>query len=171
MINQLRLPWKQKDESYPLVTFDGSPVSYDGGTVQRETAQLSLAVRARTEQICLDITGTTTYPVILGIPWLQQSNPRIDWASGQLYWEDEPLQCPRRRNDLASEEDRPEPSRKSRRFKAIAAMTQQEEIGYPGQEEPSGKTPKTLEGIPEEYHQFAKVFQGRLDTRLPQHSE
>src|SRR5690606_16939227 len=135
IVNRYQLPWIQKEEPYPLATFDGSPVTYDGGMVRRETAHLTMTTGTRKEQVRFDITGTASYPVILGIPWLKKSNPRIDWANGQLFWENEPTQSPRNVDDLANGEGQQRPVRKSRLLKTILAMVQRNEIGYQGSEE------------------------------------
>ena len=41
--------------------------------------------------VCLDVTQLGTYPVILGMPWLRQCNPSIDWRRNLLTLSDQPL--------------------------------------------------------------------------------
>ena len=53
-----------------------------------ETAQLPMIINNRLERVTLDITEiATTHDIILGIPWLRASNPRVSWRTGQLQWD------------------------------------------------------------------------------------
>ncbi|MEE6528472.1 hypothetical protein FKM82_030810 [Ascaphus truei] len=38
-----------------------------------------------TEKIQLDVIHTPTVDVILGMPWLQLHNPRVDWTGSQQF--------------------------------------------------------------------------------------
>ncbi len=66
-----RLPWVKKIESVPLQNFDGTPVSTNGGRMDRETAALQLRVGLHQEEIRMDLTDIPGYDAILGKPWMK----------------------------------------------------------------------------------------------------
>lgn len=83
---KLQIPWHYKLNSYRLRTVDGSLATYEKGRVMRETEELSVDIQGHRESIILDIADINNHDVILGMPWLQTSNPKIDWESYQLSW-------------------------------------------------------------------------------------
>ena len=85
-VNRLKIPWKVKKRPYSLRTVDGSPSNYDNGFVQRETDHLTVEIDGRHQGMQLDITELAGDDIILGLPWLRTSNPRIDWANGLVRW-------------------------------------------------------------------------------------
>ena len=115
-----------------------------------EIAQLPVVIQGTNHRVTLDITVISKHDVILGIPWLRASNPRVNWRTGQLQWdlpgcgyetESGPQKAPR------SNYDRP--------------------LGiYVIAREPKADTTE----IPEEYSQYSKLFSGKLETGLPEHS-
>jgi len=88
-VNRWELPYQKKEHPYHLTSIDGTPINYDQGLVHRETAQLEMTIGERTESVQFDITNTGRHEIVLGRPWLKKSNPRIDWATDQLYWNNE----------------------------------------------------------------------------------
>jgi hypothetical protein len=87
LVNKLRLPWKMKNEPYRLRTVEGELVAYGQGTVTQETAQLPIDIGGKRHIFGLDITKISQHEIILGIPWLRASNPRVNWRTGQLQWD------------------------------------------------------------------------------------
>ena len=65
---------------------EGSKVTYKNGLITRETAQLPVRLPGKDEYITFDITDIADHELILGIPWLRNSNPVINWTTGQLSW-------------------------------------------------------------------------------------
>ena len=51
-----------------------------------ETDHLHVTLGHWTENIAFDITDIAEHEVILRIPWLRKSNPRIDWTTGLISW-------------------------------------------------------------------------------------
>ena len=86
-VNKQKISWKEKEQPYRLSTVEGESVSYGQGIVNMETDHLHTTVNDHPEQITFDITDIAEHEVILGIPWLRRSNPRIDWTTGQLWWD------------------------------------------------------------------------------------
>ena len=70
-----------KKEPFPLMGFDGKPVTYNNGMVSRETQQLPLSIGRYTEKTQFDITDAPGCDMVLGLLWLIESNPIINWSS------------------------------------------------------------------------------------------
>ena len=87
IINQDKIPWHWKEEPYRLSTVEGQEVSYGQGVINMETDHLPVSIQGRTTQVTFDITDTAQHELILGLPWLRAENPRIDWTTGQLFWD------------------------------------------------------------------------------------
>jgi hypothetical protein len=153
LVNTLKLPWKKKDEPYRLRTIDGSLIDYGQGIVDMETAPLQVTIQGHDHQMKFDITEISQHSIVLGIPWLRESNPRVNWRTGHLQWE-----TPRR--ELASAESRPCEDKPARNFRR-ALM-----ICYTVTETQSS----SLRAIPPEYLVYDKLFKPELETGLPEHS-
>lgn len=151
LINKLRLPWKMKDEPYRLTTVEGHAVKYGQGVVDTEVAQLQVDIQGTKHSVTLDVTEISKHDVILGIPWLRASNPRVNWRTGQLQW------------DLPGcDYDNESGSRRA------PQSNQDRPLGiYVIAREPKASTTE----IPEEYSKYSKLFSGELETGLPEHSQ
>ena len=171
VVNKDKIPWINKRNPYQLNTVEGEPLSYQQGLVDKETAQLQVSTPGWEGSLSFDITNTG-YMVILGIPWLRRANPRIDWATGQLYWGEQPAQGSIRWNEddnstgLAAGTSRKEIASKPERTSKKMILYLRESTIQRGH----GKDPKSY--IPEEYlRQHPKLFKPELETGLPQHTE
>ena len=88
LMNDHNIPWQEKAAPYILRNFEGLQAEYDDGWVRRETRTLDLRVRGKEVKTVLDIMDIGDDDVILGLPWLREHNPRIDWVTGQLLWDE-----------------------------------------------------------------------------------
>jgi hypothetical protein len=85
-VNKLKLPWKTKNDPYPIRNLEGGHLTYDGGLITREIDHLKVFVGTRRQHVNLDIIPTPGYDLMLGYPWLHRYNPRdIDWRTGQIH--------------------------------------------------------------------------------------
>jgi len=183
VVNELEIPWNLKRQPYSLGTVEGSAVQYDDGKVQRETAHIQIAVQSRRDALRFDITNTGDHPMILGIPWLRKHNPTIDWITGQLRWAEPPEQDPQ--SDSASEESpRQGPSSETTTLKLMVRHQRKKDRRHKPAQDPrtsfrilafikkreASDPDDYLAKVPEEYHEFAKLFQPELDTKVSQHS-
>lgn len=146
IVNRLKLPWKRKLTPYRLRTVDGELVTYGNGIVDMETAHIQVRIQDHCENLTCDITDITDYDLVLGIPWLRASNPRVNWNTGQFQWD-----TPGR--DSVTEQRSEEPSHEP---KTLGFYFVNKDVDH--------------NGIPKEYLRFLKLFSGKLDTGLPQHS-
>ena len=92
IVNRLRLPWKYKDKPYQLQDIDGNSFSYNEGIVDMEIDHLPIELQGHREETTCDLMDIHEYDLVLGYPWLRDSNPSIDWRTGQMQWSD--VACP-----------------------------------------------------------------------------
>ncbi|PSK33408.1 hypothetical protein B9Z65_8922 [Elsinoe australis] len=62
---------------------DGTPMGPDNGMVTKELRNVTLTIGTHTEKRSIDIVGMQ-YDAVLGMDWLQQHNPEVDWTKGTL---------------------------------------------------------------------------------------
>ncbi|TIC91053.1 Transposon Tf2-6 polyprotein [Colletotrichum higginsianum] len=161
LINQRQIAWRLKDEPYALQNVEGETVEYDGGTISKETAQLSMVIHGRQEQLIFDITKIGQLDVILGVPWLRKHDPDISWKANQLRWRDSATEArcmpqppgEHRRQRYVAYVKRIEPM-KDERFESFINDQREEE---------------RLSPIPAEYRSYKKLFAEELETGLPEH--
>jgi hypothetical protein len=70
-----------KKEPFLLMGFDRKPVTYNNGIVSQETQQLPLSMGRYTERTQFDITDAPGCDMVLGLLWLMESNPTINWSN------------------------------------------------------------------------------------------
>ena len=76
--------WRQdKERPYPLTMADGTPADYDDGWIRKELRNVRLSINNHEETTTLDIVKIK-YDIILGMEWLTQHNPIIDWKKRTL---------------------------------------------------------------------------------------
>ncbi|KAK6224224.1 reverse transcriptase domain protein [Colletotrichum tabaci] len=161
LINQRQIAWRLKDEPYALQNVEGETVEYDGGIISKETAQLSMVIHGRQEQLVFDITKIGQLDVILGVPWLRKHDPDISWKANQLRWRDSATEArcmpqppgEHRRQRYVAYVKRIEPM-KDERFESFINDQREEE---------------RLSPIPAEYRSYKKLFAEELETGLPEH--
>jgi hypothetical protein len=165
IVNRLKLPWNQKKEPYSLITFEGSETSYNDGKVTQETAQLPVTVAGRTGLVQFDLTRIGNHDAVLGTTWLRQWNPRIDWATDQLSWEDTPRQgaIADIRKDLANGASKQQSVRQS-----TTESQQRKRARGKLQELAEKAEPDSTAGY--YVSRYPELFQEELDTGLPKHS-
>ena len=64
---------------------------------------LKIEVNGQTQKERLLVTGLGKHRIILGLPWLHETNPIIDWGKGTLEWREQEKQ--KRSPVTISEED------------------------------------------------------------------
>jgi hypothetical protein len=58
---------RKKLEPFPLIGFNGKPITYNNGIILRETQQLPLSIGRYTEKTQFDITDTPGCDMVLGL--------------------------------------------------------------------------------------------------------
>ena len=157
---------RMKKEPFPLMGFDGKPVTYNNGIVSRETQQLPLSIGRYTEKTQFDITDAPGCDVVLGLPWLMESNPTINWSSETIQFGDSQPMLLRRVHDVSQEID-------------VRAMSAQELLEAVTEDITQVQTmyckktetkPVLALDIPPEYSDFKHLFEKEADEdALPPH--
>lgn len=86
IVNRYRLPWKRKKEPYGLYNIEGESFAYNDGIIDMEIDQLQVKIQEHTELITFDVMNISGHELVLGHPWLRESNPLINWRTGHLQW-------------------------------------------------------------------------------------
>uniref|UniRef100_A0A8H7K2I8 RNA-directed DNA polymerase n=1 Tax=Bionectria ochroleuca TaxID=29856 RepID=A0A8H7K2I8_BIOOC len=86
VINRLRLPWRKKKETYAVANVEGSKFEYNNGIVDSETDHLTTKIQGKKFDVTYDLVPLGGHDVILGLPWLRDANPLIDWYTGHMEW-------------------------------------------------------------------------------------
>lgn len=74
---------KTLDKPLAVYNVDGTPNKK--GTIRNST-ELWMKVNGRKRKEELLVTGLGTQKVILGFPWLEETNPDVNWRKGTLKW-------------------------------------------------------------------------------------
>ncbi|KAF5698706.1 reverse transcriptase domain-containing protein, partial [Fusarium globosum] len=196
-VNELGLPWRDKEKPYTVRSGEGSAYTYEDGNVTREIDHLKVFVNGRNQGVDFDIIPTWEHDLVLGYPWLTRYNPQFNWRTGQVTCEDHPSDD---ENDSDNDDTRSQTStdesseERSDRVSPIPKGTRHK--FYKGRNKRIGRTIATLKGqfkqldqdlqemkqiakkesderlknIPMKYRIYEKLFQEELETKLPQHT-
>ena len=83
-IERLRLSYKQKRDLYPLVTILRDLILYRDRIIHLKTRPMELEVKGRNVIISFNVLLLRKNKVVLGMPFLQEYNPKIDWIIGDI---------------------------------------------------------------------------------------
>lgn len=82
----LKLKLKKLKKKLPVFNVDGTPNKL--GTISYKT-KLRLTIGDKRKEVILLVTGLGKQEIILGLPWLKEENPDINWRKGTLTWREE----------------------------------------------------------------------------------
>ena len=130
---------------------NGAKIDHNDGIIEVETEPTVMTTPSgHKEEIVLDLVPMGSHHVILGIPWFEKHNPRIDW--GRRVIELSNCKCQEEKTGTTIVEG---PQKLD--------ATKEE----PGHQKKSGPHVKQ---IPHEYREFHKLFTEETDVRaLPEH--
>jgi hypothetical protein len=167
------LPTKKLKRTLTANNVDGT--RNKNGTI-REYVQLPVTVHGRTSEQRFFVTGLGKQNLILGMPWIRQMNPNIDWKLGTIEW---------RKNDFNSlctgrPIRPPDPADISSLLVSIARMDSNEcpeplwirtkttQSQVFAMENAKKKVDKPIEElVPEPYHKYLRVFTKEFGERFP----
>lgn len=196
VVNDLKLPWKEKKDPYPVINTAGDKFSYNNGYVLHEIDHLKTNVCGRNTGITYDVVPILRHDVILGHPWLKRYNPSIDWPAGQIEalrgdgdsdWENDSDDTRsqtstdtdsgevRQRQQTPSKpqwQKKQQGKKKAREIRRVIGriMRQLEDLNDMLEKQPDKANDK-LRNIPPQYRIYEKLFREELETGLPEHSE
>ncbi|RKK36831.1 Transposon Tf2-6 polyprotein, partial [Fusarium oxysporum f. sp. cepae] len=197
-VNDLRLPWRDKEEPYMVESGEGESFEYEQGKVTREIDHLKTFVNGRNQGIDFDIIHIQDHDLVLGYPWLYRYNPAFNWRTGQVDCEIDPSDDglndsgydtrSQTSTDESSEDrrDKVSPTPKGTRHKhdkgrrkrigrtiaTLKGQFKQLDQDIKQMKQIAAKeSDERLKNIPPEYRIYEKLFQEELDTKLPQHTD
>ena len=138
-----------------MLVVDGEAILSNNRQVTYETVPLVMKVlRGHTEEIQFDLATIGTHMVILGMPWLRQHNPNIDWYREQIVLD---------RCSCGGDRRTPKLRREN-------ASLGQERICAASQEPEYLAQDSVLKKIPAAYKEYESLFQeGPRNEALPKH--
>jgi transposase InsO family protein len=160
----------QKREPYPLHVANGQRMP-DESMIRREIV-VKLSIHGHQEEICLDVFGLAAHDIILGLPWLQEHNPTINWVTRKLLLEN--CDCTRsskpahRQRSMADEKTINNiASKQTHQRKRVVDSTMIRRKSLP---DVRVLEKRATPVIPREYKEFAKLFEEELGPdALPKH--
>lgn len=166
--------------SIALHNIDGTSNKSGGIT---DFCRLQLSIGSYCDTVTFLVTDLGPEDVILGLPWLRQVNPEINWAEGNLKFETsgEGVEVPSSEDQKESPFQKVDANRRTRRhwLKSNIISDIQDEVwcmaGFTmstklAAEAGEAKRNRTFaEIVPEEYWQYSKVFSEEESERLPEH--
>jgi hypothetical protein len=162
VVSMFEIDTRVKTAPYELLVVNGEAINANEGIVDVETKELVMEMPGgHLERITMDVVPIGQHEVILGMPWIKQHNPQIDWEKSTLSLDRCTHKCPRiqrGRSELIPLQDPGE----------VCATSQGKESGYTSEEE---RDP-LLKQIPKEYHEFVNMFREETGIEaLPQHGQ
>ena len=76
------LPHRDKKDLYLLVTISGDPILYRDSIIQIETGLVKVEIKGKKIIISFNILLLGKDKAVLGILFLREFNPKIDWIIG-----------------------------------------------------------------------------------------
>jgi len=87
-IKRLRLSYKQKKNLYPLVTISEDPILYRDRIIHLKTGPVKLEIKGKNVVTSFNILPLKKNKAVLGIPFLREYNPKINWVTGDIEIQD-----------------------------------------------------------------------------------
>ena len=81
IIKWLGLPYRQKENLYPLVMISGDPIVYKNRIIYFKIGLVELELKGRCIVMSFNILPLRKDEAVLGIPFLQEYNPKINWIT------------------------------------------------------------------------------------------
>lgn len=169
LVNSLSIPVNPIPPQ-PITTVDGSQIS--SGPITHKTCLLDVTIRSDsdiTTTMDFHVTGIK-HSVILGLPWLQQHNPSVDWAKGTIQKPLQPLNISQSSGhtqevslcstSLDSDSDTLELGLESTVKSSPVSL-------FLGLVETSATTSTVT--LPEKYQQYSGLFSKKKASKLPDH--
>jgi len=83
-IKRMGLPYRQKESPYPLVTISGDPILYGNDMIHLKTGLVEIEIKGQKVVVLFNVLLLGKDKAVLGIPFLQEFNPKIDWITKEV---------------------------------------------------------------------------------------
>jgi hypothetical protein len=85
LVKKMKLPYHKKER--PLHAVNITDTDMENGAINYETDHLNLVIHGKTCKVKFDVLDMPSHDLVLGFPWLKDNDPRIRWATGQIFWD------------------------------------------------------------------------------------
>jgi hypothetical protein len=126
--------------------------------------EMIMTIGPHSEQQCFLVTGLGKVRVFIGYDWLYKPNPEIDWRSQKLVFSRCPPECNMKGMEFRTGVRKEEVIKEGESIllvdftEAIDLRLKETSAQKLAEEANRGKEKMTEEKIPEQYHEFVKVF-------------
>jgi len=87
-IKRIELPYRQKENPYPLIIISGDPILYKNGMIYFKTGPVELEIKEWKVVVLFNVLLLGKDKAVLGMPFLQEFNPKIDWITKKVEIQD-----------------------------------------------------------------------------------
>jgi len=87
-IKRMGLPYRQKENLYPLVTISGDLILYENGMIHLKTGLVEIKIKGQKVVVLFNILPLGKDKAVLGMLFLQEFNLRIDWITEEVEIQD-----------------------------------------------------------------------------------
>ena len=181
--------FEQKKLDYPLTAKNVDGTINKKGTIEKYV-DLEFKIDSRKFKEQFYITGLGKQEIILGFPWLQKHNPKINWKTGKIEWKKyfltfQQLFGKRKTNSKPTIEAQPDGEEWKNQTKnpinndmntifielfneemKINKINITTELAIEDNKKKTGKTDEEL--IPKEYHEYLDIFSEEKATQFPE---
>jgi len=83
-IKRIGLFYRQKKSLYPLVTISGDLILYKNGIIYFKTGPVEIEIKGQKLVVLFNVLLLGKDEVVLGMPFLQEFNLKIDWIIKEI---------------------------------------------------------------------------------------
>jgi len=150
------------------------------------TVEVNIYYKGHMERMEIDVIGGQKWLVILGMPWLAQHNPEIDWRTGEVKMTRCPEECEKQWRPVQSKsgwekqkeeeakekaekkKEEKEKKKKQKKGKMVEVRKVAEEWEIWDEEEEAAKSEAEVKKLVlEKFYRWIKVFGKKQSERMP----
>jgi len=87
-IKRMRLPYRQKENPYPLVIISGDPILYGNGIIHLKTGPVKIKIKEQKAVVLFNVLLLGKDKAVLRMPFLQEFNLKINWIIKKIEIQD-----------------------------------------------------------------------------------
>jgi len=83
-IKKIKLPYRQKENPYPLVMISGDLILYRNDIIHLKTGPVEIEIKRWKIVVLFNVLLLGKDKAVLGMPFLQEFNLKIDWITKEV---------------------------------------------------------------------------------------
>jgi len=84
VIKRMELPYRQKENLYPLVMISGDLILYKNGIIHFKTESVEIEIKGQKVVVLFNVLPLGKDKAVLKILFLQEFNPKINWITKKV---------------------------------------------------------------------------------------